>query len=73
MEMYDGSTENCNTTNVTGSIPGIFFQFWEGALGPSRLGKVEWYTPKLGNLLYCTILSFLVNKKTNELLHILLP
>ena len=26
----------------------IFWQFWEGTLGPFRLGKLVWQTPKLG-------------------------
>ena len=30
---------------------GIFLKFWEGLLGPFRLGKLAWQTPKLGNLL----------------------
>ena len=29
----------------------FFLQFWEGALGPFRLGKLAWLTPKLGSLL----------------------
>ena len=28
----------------------FFFAIWEGALGPSRLGKLVWLTPKLENL-----------------------
>ena len=40
----------------------FFLQFWEGPLGPFRLGKVERETSKLGNLLKCIIMSFLVNK-----------
>ena len=31
-------------------ISGIFGQFWEGAIGPFRLGKLARKTPKLGNL-----------------------
>ena len=30
---------------------GYFWQFWEGAIGPFRLGKLAWLTPKLGNFL----------------------
>ena len=30
---------------------GFFLQFREGVLGPFRLGKLAWLTPKLGNLL----------------------
>ena len=32
-------------------IQGFFFQFWEGAWHRAfQIGKVNWYTPKLGNL-----------------------
>ena len=33
------------------SMQGFFLQFWEGALGPFRLGKLTRYTTKLGNFL----------------------
>ena len=29
---------------------GFFFKFWEGALGPFRLGKEVWLTPKFGKI-----------------------
>ena len=52
----------------------IFLKFWEGALGPFRLVKLAWQTPKLGNLIVKVHnYVILVNKKTNKLLHILLP
>ena len=42
-----------------------FFALLGGALEPLGLGKLAQQTPKLGHLLLCTIMSFLVNKKTN--------
>ena len=40
----------CQVILSNSACTGIFLQFWEGALGRFRLGKIAWKTPKLGNL-----------------------
>ena len=39
------------TRNQNFSLHGFFCNFEKGPLGPLRLGKLAWQTPKLGNLL----------------------
>ena len=53
LETYDGSTENCSTTNVTGSIPVIFFAILGRGPRAFQIGKSSVFksTLKLGNVI----------------------